>query len=135
MGTAHKHKLRARDLPAADAPVLEVLAWLANVSPDAMSSLVHTAWRAGDDLVAQARVAALRDSLALHAAAARRRVSPGPSVRAVVDDYLAAHPRSNKRQAFEWLADQRRKSPDTIRNAYFACHEHAMSDHGSRARD
>lgn len=130
MGKAHKHQLQASDLPAADAPLLEVLAWLANIPPDAMAELVHATWVNGDSLVAQGRVAAFRDSLALRAAAARRNVSPSLSVRDVIDEYRAANPKKNKRQAFEWLAVQRRKSPDTIRNQYHAsCNGNALRDH------
>lgn len=114
--------LCARDLPAKDAPLLEVLAWLVNVEAEALRAAIQPLWRDGDELIAAENLCALRNTVPLIAAAARKAApsrAKTHNARAVVDELQSMTPGLKKSEAFNIVAQDLGLQPESIGNAYY----------------
>ena len=112
---------RACSQPA-QGEAITLLAQLAGVDRDDLAAFLATRWAPGAETAALARLDALRNTHARRAAAARREQAERPlrDVRVLIDEKRRQMPSWSKKRAFDWLARELSKSPETIRNAYYA---------------
>jgi hypothetical protein len=118
-------RLKFCDLPAKDAPPLEVLAWLANVDPGLLEAALSPLWRDGDERTAAIRLDNFRCAVSLQATAARKaapRKGATADARELVDELVSKKTVLTKTAAFEWVADDRGIKPESVRNAYYSDH-------------